>query len=98
MPPTFVPGSPVTLSITSNADTVSMIFSAPAEIPTVFRRFPPVISIFPAGIVRALTSPFGVFMTTAERFPIKARATGTIFLVASESRSKTVAIPYGFDN
>jgi hypothetical protein len=32
-----------------------------------------------------------VFMTTAERFPIKARATGTIFLVASESRSKTVS-------
>jgi hypothetical protein len=26
------------------------------------------------------------------------KATGTIFLVASESRSKTVAIPYGFDN
>lgn len=35
----------------------------------------------------------GVFTTTAERLPISARAIGTIFLVSSALRSKTVAIP-----
>ena len=47
----------------------------------------------PAGILRALTSPFGVLITTAERLPISAREIGTMLLVSSGFSSKTVAIP-----
>ena len=47
----------------------------------------------PAGITRSLTSPAGVLVTTAERFPIRALAIGTIFFVSSGESSNTVAIP-----
>ena len=98
MPPTLVPASPHTFSTCGSWPSVSMIFSAPDEISTDTVRPPPLATMEPAGMVRSFTSPAGVLITTAERLPIKARATGTIFLVSSAVKLNTVAIPYGFDN
>lgn len=72
--------------------------SAPSETPTSSFPVSPLIMILPAGITRALTSPAGVLITTAERFPISARETGTIFLVSSGVSPNKVAIPYGFES
>jgi len=46
--------------------------------------------IEPAGMTLSLTSPLGVLMTTAERLPIKALETGTIFFVSLEFKLKTL--------
>jgi len=51
------------------------------------------IMISPAGIRLSLISPEGVFITTADRFPINAFAIGTICFVSSVFSSNTVAIP-----
>ena len=75
-----------------------MIFSAPADTSTDTVRSFPITMMDPAGITRSLTSPAGVLITTAERFPMRALAMGTIFFVSSGESSNTVAIPYGLDN
>lgn len=46
---------------------------------------------------RSLTSPFGVLMTTADRFPTSDRASGTTCLVSAASSPKSVARPNGFE-
>lgn len=73
--------------------TAFMILSAPSSTSTLTLRFSPSSSIVPAGIFRSFTSPAGVLITTAERFPIRARAMGTTCRVSSEDRPNRVAMP-----
>ena len=67
--------------------------SAPLSKETFLFFICPSIWIEPAGITLDFTSPFGVFITTADLFPIKALEIGTTIFVSSELRLKRVAIP-----
>ena len=93
-----MPGSPLISSMTGTLFTASIIFSAPSSTPTITFFFAPIISIEPAGIRLSFTSPSGVLMTTAERFPINARAIGTTCFVSSGDSLNNVAIPYGLES
>ena len=93
MPPVLVPASPATSTSGLTRSTAAMISTAPRDTSTVARRDTPLSSRDPAGIVRSATSPAGVRTTTAERFPVSARATGETTLVAVASSSKMVASP-----
>ena len=84
--------------MTGTLFTASIIFSAPSSTPTITFFFAPIISIEPAGIRLSFTSPSGVLMTTAERFPINARAIGTTCFVSSGDSLNNVAIPYGLES
>ena len=92
IPPTLVPGSPWISTRGDTEATPCMIASAPSSTLTSVLRCWPVSVIVPAGIRRSWMSPFGVLMTTALRVPVRARATGTMVLVSSGSRSKRVAM------
>ena len=69
-----------------------MIFSAPSS--TAMPRLPlgPAMVSSPAGMRRSFTSPRGVRITTADRLPTRARATGTTWRVSSGESPKIVAM------
>ena len=98
IPPALVPASPFISSTGATERIASIIFSAPSSTLTWAFLLAPWIMIWPAGIFLSLTSPAGVLITTAERFPMRARDTGTTCFVSSDVKSNTVAMPYGFDS
>ena len=98
IPPALVPVSPQISTTGKQVSKASMITSAPLSTSISLFFAVPAIWIFPAGITLDFTSPLGVFITTADLFPINALEIGTIIFVSSEVSLNKVAIPYGFDS
>ena len=93
IPPTFVPACPVASTSGATRARASITSSAPRLTSTDRVRSAPTSRSSPAATTRSLTSPAGVRTTTADRLPVRARATGATVLVWSASRPKTPARP-----
>ena len=88
IPPTLEPASPLKSSIGEQRLTASIILSAPSSTSTDSFLLIPVILILPAGIFFSLTSPWGVFITTADLFPEPCGATSTAAFISTGTFSK----------